>query len=78
VDGTIGPRVAAVDLRLSGGGAQSPLVVVADSGLEVGLGWQGSLPAPVLEGPTATYPEVLPGVDLTVTADVEGLRIQRR
>jgi len=71
-DGTVGPRVAAVDLRLSGGGAQSPLVVVADGGREVGLGWQGSLPAPVLEGPTATYPEVLPGVDLTVTADVEG------
>lgn len=71
-DGTVGPRVAAVDLRLSGGGAQSPLVVVGDGGREVGLGWRGSLPAPVLEGPTATYPEVLPGVDLTVTADVEG------
>lgn len=71
-DGVIVPRVAAVDLRLSGGGAQAPLVVVGEGDYEVGLGWQGTLPAPTLDGPTATYAEVLPGVDLTVTADVEG------
>jgi hypothetical protein len=71
-DGSIGPRAAAVDLRVSGGGVQVPLVVVGENGHEVGLGWSGVLPAPTLDGPTATYPEVVAGVDLTVTADVEG------
>lgn len=71
-DGVIGPEAASVDLRLSGGGRQSPLVVVGKDGYEVGLGWDGELPAPELDGPTATYREVLPDVDLVVTAVVEG------
>lgn len=71
-DGSIGPVAAAVHLRLSGGGEQGPLVVLGEDGHEVGLGWTGALPTPMLDGPTATYAEVLPGVDLTVTADVEG------
>ena len=70
-DGSVGPVTAAVDLRLSGGGS-GPLVVLAEGDHEVGLGWRGELPAPTLAGPTATYGGVLPGVDLTVTADVEG------
>ncbi|MFD0479756.1 hypothetical protein ACFQ0B_75140 [Nonomuraea thailandensis] len=36
------------------------------------LGWTGALPKPTLSGDTATYPEVMPGVDLQVTADVDG------
>ncbi|WP_143219171.1 LamG domain-containing protein [Actinokineospora bangkokensis] len=74
-DGTIAPRAAAVDLAISGGGAGSaakPLVRMAHQGKEVGLGWSSDLPVPRLDGPVATYPEVLPGVDLRVTADVLG------
>ncbi|WP_329296011.1 FG-GAP-like repeat-containing protein [Streptomyces sp. NBC_01455] len=32
----------------------------------------GSLPAPTLDGSSATYPDVLDGVDLKVTADTQG------
>ena len=70
-DGSIAPAAAAVDLTLSGGGAAA-LVRVSKDGHEFGLGWPGALPAPVLDGSVATYPEVLPGVDLAVTVSVLG------
>lgn len=34
--------------------------------------WPGTLPEPVLDGPRALYPEVLPGVDLLLVAREEG------
>ncbi|URN12934.1 DNRLRE domain-containing protein [Streptomyces radiopugnans] len=34
--------------------------------------WPGPLPEPVLDGPRALYPEVLPGVDLLLVAREEG------
>ncbi|RZS36373.1 concanavalin A-like lectin/glucanase superfamily protein [Herbihabitans rhizosphaerae] len=71
-DGVVAPVAAPVDLRLSGGGTSSPLVVLGRDGREIGLGWAGALPEPVLSGPTATYPNVLPDVDLVVTVDVTG------
>ncbi|MCG8918149.1 DNRLRE domain-containing protein [Actinokineospora sp. PR83] len=71
VDGSVAPKAAAVDLTVSGGGT-APLVALAADGARTGLTWPTPLPAPVLDGPTATYPEVLPGVDLKVTADVVG------
>jgi concanavalin A-like lectin/glucanase superfamily protein len=71
-DGTVGPKVAAIDLTLSGGGSATALVKVAEEGTEVGLGWPSALPEPRLSGSTATYPEVFPGVDLRVVAEVEG------
>jgi len=36
------------------------------SGRSVSLAWPGSLPDPVLKDTTATYPDVLPGVDFVV------------
>ncbi|WP_436495331.1 LamG-like jellyroll fold domain-containing protein [Actinokineospora sp. HUAS TT18] len=75
-DGTIGPRATVVDLTLSGGGkgskARGPLVKIAAKDVEAGLSWADDLPVPVLDGPTATYPEVFPGVDIKITADVLG------
>ncbi|MEO3871854.1 LamG-like jellyroll fold domain-containing protein [Nonomuraea sp. B12E4] len=70
-DGAVEPVAAAVDLTFSGGGT-APLASLSRGAKNMRLGWQGRLPKPVLKGDTATYPEVMPGVDLQVTADVDG------
>ncbi|MEV4638122.1 LamG-like jellyroll fold domain-containing protein [Actinoplanes sp. NPDC049548] len=70
-DGSIGPRAAAVDLAFSGGGT-GDLIRLAEDGKALAYGWPGTLPAPELAGDTATYAEVLPGVDLKVSASSVG------
>ncbi|WP_426513946.1 LamG-like jellyroll fold domain-containing protein [Dactylosporangium sp. McL0621] len=54
------------------GGGSGPLVSLRRGSGELALSWPTALPAPKVEGRTATYPEVLPGVDLQLTAEVEG------
>ena len=71
-DGTVAPRAVEVDLVLSGGGAKTPLLRYGREGKSIALTWPGKLPEPVLSGATATYPEVLPGVDLRMRAEVDG------
>lgn len=71
-DGTIGPRAAIVDVAFSGGGSGKPLVSIGRDGQTLSFSWPGPLPAPVLDGDSALYAEVLPGVDLRMTAGVEG------
>ena len=71
-DGTVGPKVATVELSLSGGGAKAPLVRFGKNGKRISLSWPGTLPEPTLEGSIATYAEVLPGVDLAVRAEPDG------
>jgi len=76
-DGRIAPVASTADVRLSGGGSgggSAPLVTLSRGNHRIGLSWPGALPAPVLAGDTATYPEVLPGVDLKVHVDVSGYR----
>ncbi|WP_246203599.1 LamG-like jellyroll fold domain-containing protein [Streptomyces tailanensis] len=73
-DGSVGPKAAAVDLSFSGGGDGSDLLKIARDGRSLSLGWPGELPEPVLDGDSALYSEVLPGVDLKLTASVEGFR----
>ncbi|WP_157249931.1 LamG-like jellyroll fold domain-containing protein [Nonomuraea typhae] len=70
-DGTIAPVATAVGLTFSGGGS-GPLARMSRGAKTLELGWPGALPTPTLNGGTATYPEVMPGVDLQVTADVDG------
>lgn len=70
-DGTVSPVASPLRLRLSGGGAV-PLVSLASGSRSLTLGWPGTLPAPTLAGATATYPAVLPGVDLRVEVSAEG------
>ncbi|GAA0918087.1 LamG-like jellyroll fold domain-containing protein [Nonomuraea longicatena] len=70
-DGSIAPAATAADLRFSGGG-DSPMAKVGRGGKSLSFTWPGKLPEPVLDGPTATYADVLPDVDLQVTADVDG------
>ncbi|GAA4103079.1 LamG domain-containing protein [Nonomuraea soli] len=71
-DGTIGPKVAALDMAFSGGGSQN-LASLAVPGSRLNLDWQaGPLPTPALDGDRATFAEVMPGVDLVVKAQPSG------
>src|SRR6266508_4857335 len=70
-DGAPVPVATATDLRFSPGGS-GPFARVAQGGKSLALALPWSLPAPVLDGAGATYREVLPGVDLIVTAQPAG------
>lgn len=64
-------RATTPQLSVSGGGTGAFVSIGAgDTGL--GLSWPAALPAPSVAGQTATYPEVLPGVDLRVRATDQG------
>jgi hypothetical protein len=67
-DGSVRARNTTADLTFSGGGTGSGLVTLEDEGHELRLGWPGTLPEPRLDGATATYADVLPDVDLRLTA----------
>ncbi|MFF8968409.1 FG-GAP repeat domain-containing protein [Streptomyces sp. NPDC014995] len=71
VAGRVSPKAAPGNITFSAGG-DTRLVTLADQGGELALTWPKALPEPVLEGPTATYREVFPGVDLAVKASVDG------
>ncbi|MFE7902418.1 LamG domain-containing protein [Streptomyces sp. NPDC057424] len=72
-DGNWGPKAATVDLSFSSGQAGKPFVTMRRAGREFALAWPyGKLPAPQVDGDTATYADALPGVDLTVRAEVDG------
>ncbi|MFF4473204.1 LamG domain-containing protein [Streptomyces sp. NPDC001599] len=73
-DGSVGPKGAAVGMAFSGGGDDAPLARIEDEGRSLALDWPGGLPAPRLEGSSAVYGEVLPGVDLKVTATPESFQ----
>ncbi|MBB2743668.1 UNVERIFIED_ORG: hypothetical protein FHR35_003504 [Microbispora rosea subsp. rosea] len=70
-DGTVHTVATPLELTFSGGGT-APLTAIGQGGRSVAMTWPESLPKPSLEGDTATYAEVLPGVDLKVTASVLG------
>ncbi|MFK4088498.1 LamG-like jellyroll fold domain-containing protein [Kribbella sp. NPDC020789] len=68
-DGSVRPKAAA-DLVLSGGGTGSlARLGIENNALTMRTPWP--LPKPVLAGSTATYAEVLPGVDLVAEATRE-------
>ncbi|AZM62091.1 MULTISPECIES: LamG-like jellyroll fold domain-containing protein [unclassified Streptomyces] len=70
-EGTVAPKASAMDLEFSGGG-ESPLVRMQRAGRTLSLTWPTALPKPEAEGPVATYPSVLPDVDLRLTAQEDG------
>ncbi|MEW1694927.1 LamG domain-containing protein [Streptomyces sp. NPDC091278] len=73
-DGSIGPKASVVELSFSSGGPGEGLVTIGQDGRSVSMGWPGQLPEPLLDGERAVYEDVLPGVNLILTATVEGFR----
>ncbi|WP_158634291.1 LamG-like jellyroll fold domain-containing protein [Amycolatopsis sp. WAC 04197] len=73
-DGAVVPRSVGEDVVLSGGGDDAPLIRMAAGDKELALHWPSTLPKPILAGTSATYPEVLQGVDLVMRADAGGYR----
>ncbi|TMR25009.1 LamG domain-containing protein [Nonomuraea turkmeniaca] len=74
-DGTIGPAVDTRGLSLSAVQPDEAEHLVATLGAgtqQVGIGWPGALPEPVLRENLATYADVRPGVDLLVEALASG------
>jgi hypothetical protein len=71
VGNQIKPKVGAVDVSFSNGGTGAFATMHTDGGT-LALTWPGQLPKPTLNGDSATYAEVLPGVDLVVRAADEG------
>ncbi|WP_306371025.1 LamG-like jellyroll fold domain-containing protein [Nocardiopsis sp. CC223A] len=70
-DGRLSPEASTIGLSLSNGG-DGPLATLTRAGKELELDWPTALPEPTVDGDTATYPQVLPGVDLVVRAGVDG------
>ncbi|MEV6357262.1 hypothetical protein [Streptomyces hydrogenans] len=70
-DGSVGPVAPTFPITFSSGGDQ-PLATMVKRGRKLALTWPTALPEPVLDGYTATYPSVLPDVDLKLTAEVDG------
>ncbi len=70
-DGSIGPKASPNREVLSGGGTE-PLLALTFDGVRVSTRWPTKLPRPSIEGPAATYAEVLPGVDLRMTVTDAG------
>ncbi|WP_245563634.1 LamG-like jellyroll fold domain-containing protein [Longispora albida] len=69
--GRIAPAVSPAGVVFSAGGT-GPAVVLTTQGKRVELTWPEALPVPSLSGDTATYPEVMPGVDLALRATLTG------
>ncbi|MFD9411016.1 FG-GAP-like repeat-containing protein [Streptomyces sp. NPDC059989] len=70
-DGKVTPKASAVSIAFSGGGS-GPLLTGVRNGRTLSLTWPTALPKPTLTANVATYPNVLPDVDLQLKAEVEG------
>ena len=65
------PVAAAASVWFSTGGT-GPFASMTVEGRTMTLSWPGELPTPSVEGDTATYPDVVPDVDLVVRATDSG------
>ncbi|WP_369233806.1 LamG-like jellyroll fold domain-containing protein [Streptomyces sp. R21] len=70
-NGTYAPKAALAAMSFSGGG-DTTFAEIEKDGHALSLDWVKELPKPKIDGSTATYANVLPGVDLNVTANAEG------
>ncbi len=73
-DGTVAPKAHPDSLEFAPAGGTTNTVrdLATIDGGDLVLGWKGPLPEPVIDGFTATYREVQPGVDLVLTATRTG------
>jgi len=73
-DGYIAPVATTVPVRFSAGGIGPVAQVQLPSGDWFDESWElGALPAPIVDGPSATYEGVIPDVDLRLTATATGM-----
>ncbi|WP_258038541.1 MULTISPECIES: FG-GAP-like repeat-containing protein [unclassified Streptomyces] len=70
-NGRYAARATEIGVAFSGGG-NGPLVTVDKDGRSMSWSWPGELPRPTVNADTATYSEVLPGVDLKLKAGSAG------
>lgn len=72
-DGAFAAKAALSSIVLSPGrrGAGIPLLSLGYGEVTTGLDWLGDLPDPVVSGTTATYRDVLPGVDIMIESEVD-------
>jgi large repetitive protein len=73
VPGGYAPTSATDDLVISGGGGTT-FATMTVGGNTLSWSWPSVLPAPTVEGDTATYASVIDGGDLVVTATSSGFR----
>ncbi|HEY0479513.1 MAG TPA: LamG domain-containing protein [Kofleriaceae bacterium] len=71
VGDVVAPTATAAKVQFSSGGG-GPLVTATAEGHSMTLSWPAPLPRPTLSGASATYADVLPDVDLVVTATDAG------
>ncbi len=72
--GMLAPRASAVPVEFSNGGSGPLARVQAASGQWLSESWAaGVLPQPSVDGDTATYADVMPGVDLQLRAGLQGM-----
>lgn len=71
-DGNYSPKASSEPLAFSGGGSSAPLVSMSSGKARLTFSWPGTLPTPMVSGPTITYPDVLKDVDLRLTANTRG------
>ncbi|WP_189115605.1 LamG domain-containing protein [Pilimelia terevasa] len=64
--------VAGGEVKFSTGGGDQPLVQYRHGGAGFSLRWPKALPAPQISGPSATYVDALPGLDVVLTAEGGG------
>ncbi|WP_338709627.1 ricin-type beta-trefoil lectin domain protein [Streptomyces virginiae] len=71
-DGTVSPAAVPSKLSLSGGGTGPMATMTTADGKKLALKAPFPLPKPSLNGDSALYPSVLPGVDLELSATTLG------
>ncbi len=66
--GSLSPVAVPGDTVTLSRGGDGPAAMIAVAGARLALSWPGRLPAPAVSGSSATYRNLLPGVDLVLTA----------